>query len=487
MQLLLILALLFMVNTNGKGCQASESEEQAQSQKRQKLMHHCEEMPETEYWNTLPPELWCQIFDELTFQELKKAKNLCRRWQLLGDDPFFSLPTQVCLKPLAIVLRKLEGIESKDCQKYYQELFSLPLVHSKLLAEPVVLGNILSTISIVPFLFKSQLTAYDLYISLGQGNLLPHQQETLKAYTKNAEVFPDGESLFSQEFVEFAKSQAAYYKALYLMTLFNCTDTESITGLFQRLDQATSAENINQDKSEQEAVLLAQAMMYLGSFSSDIAYSLGKYFSRWAKNSKVSLPRDEWLKWAELFYRESASQGDDEAAFKVTVILDNRGEYDQAKQILITLAERGCAKAQWSLALRYELEGKLKEAETYYAQAAAQEEDGEAQYYLAEFLKSQGRFEEAEPYYQKAANYGMNEAYNKLGLCQERKNDLESAYRSYEKGRLKEHPFASLNLANLLEQHPEIFPGSSYERNNLISNLREQNKKHIEKWKEWGR
>lgn len=220
-------------------------------------------------------------------------------------------------------------------------------------------------------------------------------------------------------------------------------------------------------------------MMDFESLSSDIAYYLGKYFSRWAKNSKVNLSREKWLEWAEFFYRKSAYQGDNEVAFKVTVILDNRGEYDQAKQILITLAERGYAKARWILALCYELEGKFTEAETYYYQAAAQDKDGEAPYHLAELLKRQGRFEEAEQYYQKAANHGMNEAYNKLGLCQERKNDLKSAYRSYENGRIKKHPFASLNLASLLEQHPEIFPGSAYERNNLISNIREQNKKHI--------
>lgn len=140
MQLLLILSLLFMVDTNGKGCQASENEEQAPPQKRQKRSELMSEVPQ---YNTLrieflPTKLWVQIFDELTFQELKKAKSICKSWQFWGDDPFFSLASQVRLKPLAIILRKLQRIESK----YYQELFGLPLVHRKLLAEPVALGNI---------------------------------------------------------------------------------------------------------------------------------------------------------------------------------------------------------------------------------------------------------------------------------------------------------------------------------------------------------
>lgn len=88
-------------------------------------------------------------------------------------------------------------------------------------------------------MFESQLTVYDIYKSLGQTTLLPHQQDTLKAYTKNADVFPEEKSLFSKEFAEFAKRQAPYYKAFYLMNLFNCTDINPITYLFQRIDQAT--------------------------------------------------------------------------------------------------------------------------------------------------------------------------------------------------------------------------------------------------------
>ena len=92
--------------------------------------------------------------------------------------------------------------------------------------------------------------------------------------------------------------------------------------------------------------------------------------------------------------------------------------------------------------------------------------------------------EEALKWYQKAADQNYNSALNNIGYIYERKGEILKAKKYYEQA-IQQNPnndFPHLNLAYLLENHPEVFKGSDQDRLTQMSVLREKGQKSLERW-----
>jgi TPR repeat protein len=478
---ILILVLGFILQSL---CLASNSENELHnsepSKKRQRIapLSPFPALPllDLDQWNTLAEELLMQIFDQLDFHELKKVQRVCKEWQRISNDNFFSLSKQIRAKPLYILLDKLKkSDDGKD--GLYQEFFASPEALHKVLSDSTALGGMLSTSALIPFLFESQVTASAIHEPLYRTALEPDQQTALEAYVKTAPVFPSQENIFSQAFVDFTKTYAAQYKALYLLALFNLPSGKPIKALLKRVNQEIRAEEVYSDKNEEEAILLPRAMAYFPNIPHKKAYNIAEYCWEWAQ----STTRDEWLSLAELFFRESARQGDADAQLELSELFVEQGKFDESEGTLLLLANQGNIEAQLTLALHYYWQEDLDKAEVYYRLAAIQGAP-EAQHYLGILLQKQDKFDEAEVYYHEAAMQEYLPAQNNLGLCLEKKGDVLGALRNYERAAEAGHKFACLNLAYLLEQHPGLFHGSQEERLKRIAYLRDQDKAWLDAW-----
>jgi TPR repeat protein len=484
LQVLTITASLFFLALGvvpPSPCLASDNENELgnfePSKKRQKItplspsLSSC--LLEFNQFDSLAEELIMQIFDHLSFHELWKVKMVCKEWQRIIEDDFFSLSKQISSKPLYTLLDKLK--ESKNGQDgLYQEFFASPEALHKLLLDATALGDILTTPSLIPFFFKSQVTASAIYEALHRPTLESNQQVALEDYTKSAPLFSPKESIFSSAFVEFTSTYAAPYKALYLLVLFNLPSGKPIKDLLKRVNQEVNAEEVYHDKMENEAILLPRAMAFFPNLPRKKAYNIAEYCCEWAQSVTNTL-KEEWLNLAELFFHEAARQGDAEAQLELSKILDEQGKFDDSEYILLFLANQGNSNAQFTLASHYDYQSKIDKAESYYRLAATQG-DPEAQYYLGILLQNQDKTDEAEIYYNKAAIQGYVPAQNDLGFCLEKKGDLLGALKCYESAAEASHSPACRNLAYLLEKHPNLFHGSQEERLKRIAHLRDQGK-----------
>lgn len=155
------------------------------------------------------------------------------------------------------------------------------------------------------------------------------------------------------------------------------------------------------------------------------------------------------IKW----YKAAAVQGHVDAQFNLGwMLLENMTE--EALQWLKSAAGQGHLSAQHELAgiyykARYGVKQDLQEA-LKWLKLAADQEGADAQNNVGLFLENQGNIEEAKTYYEKAVKYDNKDA------C--------------------------LNLAYLLESHPEIFPGTEEELTSRIAELSEQGKDAFMDW-----
>jgi TPR repeat protein len=403
---------------------------------------------EVDQWDSLPEEIWVQIFDSLSFRDLGQAQQVCKKWTRIGNDENLSLAKQVLIHPLATLLKKVEDSRGNKV-KLYQEILASPVARPKLLLDLEAINNMLKNPFLIPLLFESEVAASEIHEALYKEALNLDQQEALEAYTKDVPVYPTEQSIFSQKFVEFTKLHASHYKAFYLLDLFKLPSAQPMIDLFRRVEEEIGSEDVYDNQTEDQAILVPRAMAYFPNIDSEIASYVGEYCYKWSESSPNEALKNEWLDLAEIFYRESARQGDVDAKFELSVLLEAQGRLEEAKVFLHDLANQGDPMSQWMMGLNLENEGKLDEAEVLYYQAAIREE-AEAQYHLGRLLKKQGKVAEAMQNYEKATQQG--------------------------------HKFSCLSLAHLLEAHPELFPGSQAELHQRIAQLREQGKASYEAW-----
>jgi hypothetical protein len=114
---------------------------------------------EVDQWDSLPEEIWVQIFDYLSFRDLGQAQQVSRKWTRIGDDENLSLAKQVLIHPLATLLKKVEDSRENKI-RVFQELLVSPVVRPKLFLDPEVIENMLEDSFLIPLLFESELTGF---------------------------------------------------------------------------------------------------------------------------------------------------------------------------------------------------------------------------------------------------------------------------------------------------------------------------------------
>src|SRR3546814_4815172 len=97
-----------------------------------------------------------------------------------------------------------------------------------------------------------------------------------------------------------------------------------------RVNQEIILEDVYTDKSEGEAILLPQAMASFPNMPRTKAYNMAEYCRIWAEQNAKSLFRDKWLRLAEIFCREAARQGDADAQFDLSLILEHQDKLEEA-------------------------------------------------------------------------------------------------------------------------------------------------------------
>jgi tetratricopeptide (TPR) repeat protein len=105
-----------------------------------------------------------------------------------------------------------------------------------------------------------------------------------------------------------------------------------------------------------------------------------------------------------------------------------------------------------------------------------------AQYNLSMRLLDEGKHAEAEIFLRRIANHGDARAQGCLGWYLEKLGKFEEALENYEKASNQGDKFACLDLACLLENHPELFKGSQAELHHRIAQLHDKAKLSLEEW-----
>ncbi|MBL0941289.1 MAG: F-box/SEL1-like repeat protein [Alphaproteobacteria bacterium] len=475
-----LLACLMLGATFQSPCVACEkdTEEYESAKKRQRVKpSSCFESPSLaiNQWNTLPEEVWLDIFDQLSFSNLSNVQKVCRHWHTLGRDDTLSLTQQILRKPLAEVLWKLEAIKNGSerlkqsittlilnpitCQRF----FSSPDAFYKLLRAPTVIELILRTPSLFPLLFGSQLTASEIYQALPQHALDEDQQTKLDAYAKAMPVFPFQQKKLSEEFVHYAKTYSSHYKAFYLLSLFNIPAGKPMKALLKRINKEVISEEIYENTSEDQAIFIPQGMAYFTDLPSDIAYNIGEYCDKWAERNSNDSTKSVWLEFVEIFYRKSVSQGHEAALYNLGMHLERQGKLDEAETFYRQAAHQGFADAQCNLGVMLEEQGKLNEAETFYRQAASQG-FADAQYNLGLLLNEQGKLDEAETFYRQAASQGLAEAQCKLGDMLVKQGKLDEAETFYRQAASQGYVRAQYNLGVMLVMQSKLDEAETFYR-----------------------
>jgi tetratricopeptide (TPR) repeat protein len=412
-------------------------------------------------WNSLPDEVWFHIFDQLSFPDLSTARQVCKYWGSLANDDLFSLPKQLLRHPLSILLWKLEDISDGPSrlkeeiaayvlnQTTCQIFFASPDALNKSLLEPRAIGQVLRTSSLIPTLFESDITALEIYEALHQDILGPDQQTELEAYTKDVPIFPFEKGILSEQFIEYAKTYASYYKAFYLLSLFDLPTGEPMKDLLRRVEEEISSGDTYEDNSEDHAFFLPRAMSYLADISCDTAFNIGQYCFNWANKTSNEISKNLWLSFTEMFFHKPASQGAVDAQFSLSMLLGKQSKIDEAKAFIRQAASPGNIVAQSTLGM---------------------------------LLKEQGEFGWAEIFLRLATIQGNVDALYNLGLFLENQDKLNEAIIYYEKAIGQGHEFSCLSLAYLLETHPKLFEGSEADLSQLIAELRNQGRASFDAW-----
>ncbi|MBL0941880.1 MAG: F-box/SEL1-like repeat protein, partial [Alphaproteobacteria bacterium] len=457
--LLTCLMLSSILSSSCIACE-KETEEYELAKKRQRLMpSSCFEFPSLaiNQWNTLPEEVWLDVFDQLSFSNLSNVQKVCKQWHTLGHDNTLSLTQQILRKPLSEVLWKLEDIKEGSerlkqsittlvlnpitCQRF----FSSPDAFCKLLLAPTAIGHMLSSPSLFPLLFESKLTASEIYQALSQHALDEDQRTKLETYAKIMPVFPFQQKKSSEEFVNYAKAYSPHYKAFYLLSLFNLPVGKPMKDLLKRINKEVTSEDSYENTHEDQAIFIPQGMAYFTDLPSDIAHNIGVYCDKWAERTSNDSTKSLWLGFVEIFYRKSVSQGYEAAVCNLGVMLSKQGRLEEAETFYRQAASQGLAEAQRNLGLLLEKQGKLDEAGTFYRQAANQGH-AKAQFNLGLLLEEQGKLDEAGTFYRQAANQGHAKAQFNLGLLLEEQGKLDEAETFYRQAASQGLAVAQSNL-----------------------------------------
>jgi tetratricopeptide (TPR) repeat protein len=161
------------------------------------------------------------------------------------------------------------------------------------------------------------------------------------------------------------------------------------------------------------------------------------------------------IKWGEDVYRDEIERGNGEAASTLGLALLDRGEHQEALEMLRKAVELGFVPAAVNLGVLLEEVGDVEAAEAAY-RAAADVDLLEGALNLGLLLKDQGELMASEAALEKAASLGSGQASNNLGFLREQRGDMEGAERAYREAISRGVSAATVGLGALLESRGRL-------------------------------
>ncbi|MBL0941426.1 MAG: F-box/SEL1-like repeat protein [Alphaproteobacteria bacterium] len=388
-------------------------------------------------WNYLPYELFLNIFDHLNYIEMSNARLVCRLWDNIMKDPLLSLDHYLVKKDFSSVLCKI-GRSEKVKQRvqeiindYFigndvkQRFYAAPDVFHKALLTPIAIGHILSTSKLLPALFKSNISVLDIYKALQTSSLDSVQETALKSYVTSVYIPVSKNDIFSKEFIVFTHNYRPYFKAYYLLGLYQVSDCNLFYRFLDSISTKLKTPLIPTIIHEKQALNFPQAMLNLEMPPIDF-YNISRFCSTWLTKSSHSIFKNSWQGYEKIFLYAAAAGNLPQAQYRLGSIAYNEGKYKKAELFYRQASNQGYADAQFHLGRLYHDQRKYIQAESLYRQAAKQGHQ-EAIYGLGDYLMEQGRDNEAENFlYQAAARKDILSNF-KLGRLLFRKGNVHNA------------------------------------------------------------
>ncbi|MBL0941490.1 MAG: F-box/SEL1-like repeat protein [Alphaproteobacteria bacterium] len=376
----------------------------------------------------LPEELLIIIFNQLNFRDLGAVQLVCKQWYRLGGDEILSLVRHIYKKPLSEVLWKLETIKEGQAklsqeitalvsnQATGEKFFDSPDATRKLLLAPKAVEYVLRTPSLIPLLFKSEVTASELHHTLDRKTLDEDQRSALKTFVKSGSNLSSTINWYSEECINFTKDFAPHYKAWYLLYLFDSPQSEEpMHGWFRSIYAHITSEHAYENYSEDQALFIPKSLSYFSDLPYYFTQALGLYCHRWAKKSSKQSSKNLWLSFAGNFFSKYIIQEDTQNQLNLGLVLRDQGKFEAAVFYLRNAANQGDTVAQITLGKLLSNQRNYEEAEVY-SRKAADKGAPNAQGTLGQILFNQKKYEEAKGYLRKAADGGDTTAQVTLGL-----------------------------------------------------------------------
>jgi hypothetical protein len=99
-------------------------------------------------------------------------------------------------------------------------------------------------------------------------------------------------------------------------------------------------EEVYDNQTEDQAIFVPRAMASFSNIDLEIAYYIGEYCHKWAESSSNETLKNEWLWLTERFYRESTRQGDVDAKYELSILLEAQGSIRSRFSCLILLIKK---------------------------------------------------------------------------------------------------------------------------------------------------
>jgi len=207
----------------------------------------------------LPGEIWAEILDHSNFRDLGQIQQVSRKWMGMSAERELSLAIRLINHSPSHFLKEVEDSRINKT-RLFENLLATPTTCRELLSGSSIIDYILQKPSLIPILFKSEVTA--LKIHQIRRTLDSVQQTELEAYAKKAPLYSEDKGIFSQEFVGFARAYEPHYKAFYLLNLCNIRGPQPMVDLLLRIHEAIGVNDIYEYNSLYQVESLPRAMDY---------------------------------------------------------------------------------------------------------------------------------------------------------------------------------------------------------------------------------
>ncbi|MBL0942114.1 MAG: F-box protein, partial [Alphaproteobacteria bacterium] len=200
-------------------------------------------------WTNLPHEVLVSCFDYLSFKELARVQLVCKYWTTIAKDKTLSVKYHFLKRSFMCLLRKID--QNPKVQEHVKEVISnsvnrgdiikkfytIPDFLHKSLLVPSAIARIVRTRALISSLFESNIKASCIYNALQQQTLDKEQRLAIESYSRLSIVRPWNKTIFSEDFLKYTHLYSPYYKAYYLLALFQLPTSLPIYTLLNMINR----------------------------------------------------------------------------------------------------------------------------------------------------------------------------------------------------------------------------------------------------------